>query len=169
MKTEFLVKFDGVTSDQSHGVIVLGKTTSSTQKKNFLLFCEGATNRPQELDDAVIRRMVKRVYIPLPCFAARRKIVENLLAKERVHSLTSAQIDKVANLTEGKGKKKKEIDVCESLQGFISLLSGYSASDITALCKESAFEPIREISSQDGKKRTRRCKRKGKRKKKKSR
>lgn len=71
--------------------------------------------------------MVKRVYIPLPCFAARRKIIENLLAKERVHSLTSAQIDKVATLTEGTTEEGEE----EKCLGSLSLC--YFVKDIQLL------------------------------------
>ncbi len=68
---------------------------------NFHSFFAGATNRPQELDDAVIRRMVKRVYIPLPCFAARHKIIVNLLLRQKTHSLTDGYINTIANRTEG--------------------------------------------------------------------
>ena len=35
----------------------------------------GATNRPQELDDAARRRLVKRLYIPLPDKEARVSIL----------------------------------------------------------------------------------------------
>lgn len=49
MKTEFLVQLDGATTDSEERILVIG-----------------ATNRPQELDEAARRRFVKRLYIPLP-------------------------------------------------------------------------------------------------------
>lgn len=49
IKTEFLVQLDGATTDNDERILVIG-----------------ATNRPQELDEAARRRFVKRLYIPLP-------------------------------------------------------------------------------------------------------
>lgn len=51
IKTEFLVQLDGATTDNEERILVIG-----------------ATNRPQELDEAARRRLVKRLYIPLPEF-----------------------------------------------------------------------------------------------------
>lgn len=51
IKTEFLVQLDGATTDSEERLLVIG-----------------ATNRPQELDEAARRRFVKRLYIPLPVF-----------------------------------------------------------------------------------------------------
>eukprot|EP01117_Protostelium_nocturnum_P010254 TRINITY_DN3685_c0_g1_i5.p1 TRINITY_DN3685_c0_g1~~TRINITY_DN3685_c0_g1_i5.p1 ORF type:complete len:136 (+),score=35.58 TRINITY_DN3685_c0_g1_i5:336-743(+) len=82
----------------------------------------GATNRPQELDEAARRRMVKRIYIPLPDPQTRFQIIENLLNKEN-HSLSVAQITRLAKDAEG-----------------------YSASDLTALCRDAALGAIRELS-----------------------
>jgi hypothetical protein len=49
-QTEFMVQLDGVChADSDDRILVMG-----------------ATNRPQELDDAVVRRLVKRIYVPLP-------------------------------------------------------------------------------------------------------
>lgn len=49
IKTEFLVQLDGASTDSGERLLVIG-----------------ATNRPQELDEAARRRFVKRLYIPLP-------------------------------------------------------------------------------------------------------
>ncbi|XP_050386651.1 uncharacterized protein LOC126802969 [Argentina anserina] len=104
LKSEFLIQFDGVTSNPNDLVIVIG-----------------ATNKPQELDDAVLRRLVKRVYIPLPDVTARRLLLSHKL-KGQAFSLPSGDLERLARDTEG-----------------------YSGSDLQALCEEAAMMPIREL------------------------
>eukprot|EP00117_Sycon_ciliatum_P037581 scpid55502/ scgid4833/ Spastin len=105
LKTEFLVSFDGVLSSVDDRVLVIG-----------------ATNRPQELDEAVLRRLVKRIYIPCPDEKTRHVILEKLLHKQR-SSITARQLQTIA--------RSKTVN--------------FSASDITALAKEAALGPIREM------------------------
>ncbi|XP_015119116.1 fidgetin-like protein 1 [Diachasma alloeum] len=104
IKTEFLVQLDGATTGDDDRVLVIG-----------------ATNRPQELDEAARRRFVKRLYIPLPESNARRQIVENLLRNER-HNLTQSDVINIAQLTQD-----------------------YSGADMANLCKEASMGPIRSI------------------------
>ncbi|XP_065859462.1 uncharacterized protein [Euphorbia lathyris] len=73
LKSEFLIQFDGVTSNPSDLVIVIG-----------------ATNKPQELDDAVLRRLVKRIYVPLPDKNVRKLLLKNKL-KGQAFSLPGSQ------------------------------------------------------------------------------
>ena len=42
----------------------------------------GATNRPQELDEAVKRRFQKRLYIPLPNSESRRELVKVIIERD---------------------------------------------------------------------------------------
>ncbi|XP_052192782.1 uncharacterized protein LOC127801575 isoform X2 [Diospyros lotus] len=106
LKSEFLVQFDGVTSNSDDLVIVIG-----------------ATNKPQELDDAVLRRLVKRIYIPLPNADVRILLLKHKL-KGQAFSLHARDLERLAEETEG-----------------------YSGSDLQALCEEAAMMPIRELGA----------------------
>ncbi|KAH8488500.1 hypothetical protein H0E87_024245 [Populus deltoides] len=106
LKSEFLIQFDGVTSNPNDLVIVIG-----------------ATNKPQELDDAVLRRLVKRIYVPLPDGNVRRVLLKHKL-KGRAFSLPGGDLEKLVRETEG-----------------------YSGSDLQALCEEAAMMPIRELGA----------------------
>ncbi|XP_028398656.1 spastin-like [Dendronephthya gigantea] len=105
IKTEFLLAFDGLTSGENERILVMG-----------------ATNRPQELDDAALRRLVKRVYLPLPDSKTRKTLLAKLLTRH--HSpLSDSELEKLATLTEN-----------------------YSGSDLTALARDAALGPIREMN-----------------------
>ncbi|KAL9922994.1 fidgetin [Glossina fuscipes fuscipes] len=104
MKTEFLVRLDGASTSDDDRVLVVG-----------------ATNRPQELDEAVRRRFVKRLYIPLPELDARINILKNLL-KTVKNSLNFDDLNEVATLAEG-----------------------YSGADMDSLCREASMQPLRSI------------------------
>ncbi|XP_057435506.1 uncharacterized protein LOC130728157 [Lotus japonicus] len=106
LKSEFLIQFDGVTSNPDDIVIVIG-----------------ATNKPQEIDDAVLRRLVKRIYIPLPDENVRRRMLKHKL-KGQAYSLPSRDLEMLVKETEG-----------------------YSGSDLQALCEEAAMMPIRELGA----------------------
>jgi len=105
LKTEFLCQFDGLNSSNEEKILVMG-----------------ATNRPQELDEAVLRRFPKRIYIRLPDKATRMVLLKKLLAKHN-HPLTTQQLADLSQRTES-----------------------YSSSDLTALAKDAALGPIRGIS-----------------------
>lgn len=105
LKTEFLVEFDGLpTNAESDRVIVMA-----------------ATNRPQELDEAALRRFPKRVYVALPDKDTRALMLRRLLSKQGCQ-FGDKDLGRLASLTEG-----------------------YSASDLTALAKDAALGPIRGI------------------------
>merc|ERR1711957_619170 len=76
-------------------------------------------------DDAVMRRMNRRIYVPLPDKNARSFLLNKLLLRESgKHSLTKNHIGSIADQTEG-----------------------YSCSDILAIAQEAAFIPLRDIGS----------------------
>ena len=65
IKTEFLVQLDGASTTGEERILIVG-----------------ATNRPQDLDEAARRRLVKRLYVPLPEFEARKQIIVRLMSSQ---------------------------------------------------------------------------------------
>lgn len=110
LKTEFLCQFDGL--------------VSSTSDDRILVLA--ATNRPFDLDRAVLRRFPKRIYIQLPSCSTREQLLLRLLKEHQSRALPAADLRRLAQLTEG-----------------------FSASDITALARDAALGPIRELSQEE--------------------
>ncbi|KAL4425684.1 hypothetical protein ABPG75_009700 [Micractinium tetrahymenae] len=100
MKNEMMALWDGIRPGRER-VMVLG-----------------ATNRPFDLDDAVLRRFTHRIFLGLPDRAARAAILRVVLEGERLGEDVS--VDRLAELT-----------------------SGYSGSDLKQLCVAAAMRPVR--------------------------
>jgi len=108
IKTEFLLQFEGMLTESDEKLVVLA-----------------ATNRPQELDDAALRRFTKRIYVEMPDFDGRKSLLAALLKKSG-SPLSNSDLDKLSRLTDG-----------------------YSNSDITNLAKDAAMAPLREMSQEE--------------------
>ncbi|VAI60739.1 unnamed protein product [Triticum turgidum subsp. durum] len=109
MRNEFMAAWDGLRSKENQRILILG-----------------ATNRPFDLDDAVIRRLPRRIYVGLPDVENRKKILKILLATENLES--DFKFDELANATEG-----------------------YSGSDLKNLCIASAYRPVQELLEEEKK------------------
>ena len=106
IKTEFLIQLDGTGTSGQGRVLVIG-----------------ATNRPQELDEAARRRFTKRLYIPLPEIDDREALIRVLL-KTNHHLLSDNDIRALAKETEG-----------------------FSGADLKALSTDAAMGPIRQLGA----------------------
>lgn len=102
LKTELLIQMDGLT------------------KTDELVFVLAATNLPWELDAAMLRRLEKRILVPLPEPEARLAMFEELLSSSSWES--GIPYDFLVENTEG-----------------------YSGSDIRLVCKEAAMQPLRRL------------------------
>jgi ATPase family AAA domain-containing protein 1 len=102
MKAGFMTRWDGLTTEDDTRIIVLG-----------------ATNLPNALDPAVLRRLPKRYAVGLPNATQRRKIFDILLKKASLAS--DFDLDRLIAVTEG----------C-------------SGSDIKEMCRNAAMIPLRE-------------------------
>ncbi|XP_059279244.1 uncharacterized protein LOC132033304 isoform X2 [Lycium ferocissimum] len=107
MRNEFMAAWDGLRSKENQRILILG-----------------ATNRPFDLDDAVIRRLPRRIYVDLPDAANRLKILKIILARENLES--DFPYENLANATDG-----------------------YSGSDLKNLCIAAAYRPVQEILEEE--------------------
>lgn len=102
MKTEIMTQMDGMGHDME-GILVLA-----------------ATNRPWEIDTAILRRLPKKVYISLPEAAARTHMFQLNLG-DTPHNLSPEQFATLGEMT-----------------------PLYSGSDIATATNEALMEPLRK-------------------------
>lgn len=111
LKAEFMTLWDGLTSDGR--VLVLG-----------------ATNRPNDIDNAILRRMPKRFSVKQPTSDTRRKILDIILADVELDD-SEFDMDVLVNYT-----------------------AGMSGSDMKEICRNAAMNAVREYmrsNIEDGK------------------
>jgi len=108
--SQMLQMMDGVLSKPDDRIVVLG-----------------ATNRPWNIDSALLRRFDKRILVPLPDTVARKEIFE-------------VTIRKMPNL-----KLADDVDLNELAR----LTEGFSGDDIKKLCMDAWYIPIHELKQQN--------------------
>lgn len=121
VKAELLIQMDGVSSSSSAGANEADEEDSA--KKTVMVLA--ATNRPQDLDEAIRRRLEKRVYIPLPSAKGREAIFNINLRNTAINS--DVDYKKLVNLTDG-----------------------YSGADLANVCRDAAMEPMRRKLNSTG-------------------
>ncbi|KAI4352942.1 hypothetical protein L6164_007146 [Bauhinia variegata] len=107
IKNEFMTHWDGLLTKAGEQILVLA-----------------ATNRPFDLDEAIIRRFERRIMVGLPSVENREVILKTLLSKEKVDE--SMDFKELAVMTEG-----------------------YTGSDLKNLCTTAAYRPLRELIQQE--------------------
>ncbi|KAI4188717.1 MAG: hypothetical protein L6R41_001956 [Letrouitia leprolyta] len=111
VKAEFMTLWDGLTSANSYG-----------ESQRILVL--GATNRIQDIDEAILRRMPKKFSVSLPSAPQRLRILGLVLKDTRID--------------------KDDFD----LEYLVRVMAGMSGSDIKESCRDAAMGPVKELIRQ---------------------
>lgn len=141
MKTEVLIQMDGL---------------AKAQNPDALVFVLCASNLPWELDVAMLRRLEKRVLVPLPNEKARAAMLERFLAPSVPGGSAAPALDlSLASIAaQSDGFSGADLRLLAKVRqrprgGMIHILLTASAAHIL-LCfsQESAMRPVRRLMSQ---------------------
>ncbi len=127
----FFDEIDSITTSRGYGsesggerrikTQLLGEIQGLKSRTDKLLLILGATNRPWDIDTAMLRRFEKKIYVPIPDEEAREAIFKIHTAGVNL-SLTDDDFRELGEIT-----------------------AGYSGSDIANVCREVIMRPIREL------------------------
>lgn len=109
VKNEFLTSMEGADSSSEDKILLVG-----------------ATNMPWELDPAALRRLPKRLYVPLPGTSARLMLLKQQLDKHN-------QAQGLAGCLSS-----------DDFQRVVGKTENFSGSDLQTLLREAAMGPVRE-------------------------
>lgn len=119
VKSELLVQMDGVNTEDN------------------LVMVLAATNFPWDIDEALKRRLEKRIYIPLP--TAEGKFTNKLKTPLNNIKIFLGIVTLLKINLRGV-KVAENID----LEAIAAKLAGYSGADITNVCRDAAMMSLRE-------------------------
>ncbi|TPX46822.1 hypothetical protein SeLEV6574_g03004 [Synchytrium endobioticum] len=108
VKSEILMQMDGVAT----------ATAAAEGEREPIVMVLAATNFPWQIDEALRRRLEKRIYIPLPDIESRRELLRINLSK--------VPLDPTVDLDE-----------------LAKMLEGYSGADITNICRDASMMGMR--------------------------
>ena len=111
VKSELLVQMEGVSTTQM-------KLENGTDDASKMVIVLGATNFPWDIDEALRRRLEKRIYIPLPDYNGRLSLLK-------------------INLRE------VTLDEDVDLEDVAKKLDSYSGADVTTVCRDAAMMGMR--------------------------
>ncbi|KAJ3238900.1 hypothetical protein HDU81_006911 [Chytriomyces hyalinus] len=130
---EWMTEWDGINSKGSDGIIVVG-----------------ATNRPFDLDEAVLRRLPRRLFVGLPTREERIEILKLILSEETLETPPASEkdvISYIADKTEGfSGSDLKNISIAGALVSVRRMMSLNSSDTNTPGTKSSHERRILRLS-----------------------
>jgi SpoVK/Ycf46/Vps4 family AAA+-type ATPase len=124
---EFMSQWDGLASNLNSGVVVMG-----------------ATNRPFVLDDAVLRRLPRRLLIDLPDAKNRLNILINLLKENLCENELLAGLPEMAEkMNFYSGSDLKNVAITAALKSAMRL--ALTGNDQMIISKTDFEEAMREV------------------------
>lgn len=100
----------------------------------------GATNRPNDIDSAILRRMPKRFAVRLPDTSQRKRILTLVGCPLSRHLGKMFRLSVVATQM----LKETELEMDFPLDELARQTDGLSGSDLKELCRNAAMVPVRE-------------------------
>eukprot|EP00614_Pseudopedinella_elastica_P000430 CAMPEP_0172604930 /NCGR_PEP_ID=MMETSP1068-20121228/25185_1 /TAXON_ID=35684 /ORGANISM="Pseudopedinella elastica, Strain CCMP716" /LENGTH=339 /DNA_ID=CAMNT_0013407171 /DNA_START=110 /DNA_END=1125 /DNA_ORIENTATION=+ len=107
MKAEFMAQWDGLLSDTVHVESASGESSGRPSSGGVVMVI-GATNRPFDLDEAILRRLPRSFEIGLPSEDQRANILSLLLRHEQITEDPASEASEASEASAGPTREAEE-------------------------------------------------------------